>query len=438
MNATVGSTGVARARMTAFQPPQTAGATSSFTSSARTRSQTNRAYSRFAAHALLEHGGDFRAAARELARRYGFSSSPKETREEENPPGAEKRYGAGGGPYFYIRTADPKRVRAPRPLFAHQGISGYIYLGNVAGQTGPGDVGKTTLTLGFIAPRLSRGQLPGIHFEDPVDILIVGDEDDIDEVLTPAFIAGGGDTSRLHFLVYGDEPLVLRRDIKTLRDAAGDYQAKLVYLVQILDHMERDSSYVSMQDVRALLQPFRLLARELDFAGMFAMHPPKGRQTGMARELGGGSGQFTDVPRSGLIVGYHPTEQGRRAFGRGKGNIGRVPPTVSFIIEGGHAVNPATSEVVEVGRIADLREEPNLPAEDLSMRPVKEPEELKKDVIERVMRELGADGDWHTREYAKRACTEAGVGESTFNDRYPRLDFIERRRNGREWRLRDE
>jgi Bifunctional DNA primase/polymerase, N-terminal/AAA domain/Primase C terminal 1 (PriCT-1) len=59
--------------------------------------------------------------------------------------------------------------------------------------------------------------------------------------------------------------------------------------------------------------------------------------------------------------------------------------------------------------------------------------------IERVMRSIGSDGEWHKREEAVQACEDDGVcSENTFKDYFPsQLKFIETKRDGRNtlWRI---
>jgi hypothetical protein len=48
----------------------------------------------------------------------------------------------------------------------------------------------------------------------------------------------------------------------------------------------------------------------------------------------GGSHQINDTARSGLLLGYHPDEYGRRVLARGKGNVGAPSrPPSTFDIE---------------------------------------------------------------------------------------------------------
>jgi hypothetical protein len=91
--------------------------------------------------------------------------------------------------------------------------------------------------------------------------------------------------------------------------------------------------------------------------------------------------------------------------------------------------------------IANPAEDPLLRWQAVRFDPPREQDEPKGDVIERAMRELGADGEWHSRGEAEESCIGAGAGAGTFAARFPKLDFIETEKRSTEkgqevwWRL---
>jgi len=145
------------------------------------------------------------------------------------------------------------------------------------------------------------------------------------------------------------------------------------------------------------------------------------------------------VVRSALVIGWHPAEKDIRVLARRKGNFGRVPPGIVFRIEETAVVNPDSGQVIKVGVITDMVEDPDLRWEELRFTPPTEPGEKTGDVIERVLRELGADGEWRPRKEAESACAAAGVNEKTFANAFSQLGFIETESRGREtwWQLKD-
>ena len=71
--------------------------------------------------------------------------------------------------------------------------------------------------------------------------------------------------------------------------------------------------------------------------GLFGLHPRKAGGDTFA-DVVQESGVFTQLPRLGLLFGYHPEDlelpqdQQRRVILRGKGNVGRNPGALSFRI----------------------------------------------------------------------------------------------------------
>jgi hypothetical protein len=227
-------------------------------------------------------------------------------------------------------------------------------------------------------------------------------------------------------------PLSLVRDIGRLEEIVRDLGAEFIYLDQVLDHFLADSNSHVAADVRQTLGPVRGLARRLEIAAEYTTHPNKLSGARSARDRTGGSGQFVDLPRSMLALGWHPDREGWRAVARGKGNVGRVPPAIAFTIETGFARNPQTGEVIEVGMVGEIEEDHELLAENILPHPPRDREESKVEVFERVMYELGRDGDQHSRDEARAACAGAGIDASYFSNLFAQCEFIERDRKGRE------
>jgi hypothetical protein len=323
-------------------------------------------------------------------------------------------------------------MRSPRWAW-----EGYILAGSLNGLVGPGGAGKGTFMAWMIA-RLTRGELPGSLKGTPATVLVIGDEDAPDEIWTPRIVAAGGDERRVHVLEYDSgAPLSLVRDIGRLEEIIRELGAELVYFDQVLDHFSADDNSHVAKDVRLVLGPIKNLARRLEIAAVYTTHPNKLGGTRSTRDRVGGSGQFVDLPRSMLGLGWHHERDGWRAVARGKGNVGRVPPALAFTIEPGFARNPKTGEVIEVGMVGEIEEDRELLAEDILPHPPREKKEPKVDVVERVMREIGADGEWHTRREAEDACIREGTSAGTFANRFSRLEFIKTEKRGRDawWRL---
>jgi hypothetical protein len=325
-------------------------------------------------------------------------------------------------------------MRSPQWAF-----DGRIRVGKLNSTTGAGGAGKGTFQA-YMFARWTRGELPGCFHGTPIKILIVGDEDSLAEDWTPRVKAAGGDVTRIAYLNYVDGiPLDLVRDIDALEGIVRDGGFSVVHLDQALDHLGHDLNANNQKDVRRGLAPLRGLAGRAEIVAMYSMHSIKSTAPGSVRLLTGGSGQFTDLPRSSLFVGYHPDRPGWRAVGVGKNNARADVPTLVFRIEGVTVTNPRTGEAIETTGVVDLDEDRGVLAEEIDPHPPKEKDEPKASVVERVLAALGSDGEWHTRKEAVTECRQLEVSVRAFEREFPYIGWIERKQEGREtlWRLKD-
>jgi AAA domain len=339
---------------------------------------------------------------------------------------------SNGGPNFSLKQLDAKRMRPTRWLFDLR-----IAVGSLTGLVGVGGAGKGT-TVAWVIAQLTKGWLPGEFRGTPVSAIIVGDEDDIDEVWTPRIVAAGGDEKLVHQLQYDSgRSFQAVRDIDRLDELAMEVGARFIYLDQVLDHFASDTSSHTALDVRQTLDPLKMFARRREVSVAYTQHPNKMGGARAARDFTGGSGQFVDVPRNMLVLGYHPDHEDLRVLARAKGNIGQVPPALTFRIDSSFAVNPETKVAVEVGVVTDMELDHELHSDEVLRHPPKPQEEPKGSVIERVFRIVGSDDGWHSRQQAVNACLNEGVSKSAFDHEFKELDFIDREMRGREvwWKL---
>jgi hypothetical protein len=342
---------------------------------------------------------------------------PKENTEENSEKGS----------LFGVRQLREDRMTAPKWAY-----EGFFTIGSLTALIGVGGAGKGTL-MSYLVAGWTKGTLPGQHHGRPVNVLVVGDEDSPDQVWTPRIVAAGGDVSRVFGLEYkAGVALDIVRHIGELDRFVEEHDIKVVYLDQILDQLHGDLNSHVAHDVRGGLAPLRALAGRRDICVAYTMHPNKGSARGV-RDRAGASGQFTDVARSVLILGYALERPGVRAMARGKGNMGAIPDTLTFTIEGHNVFNPKTGEAIAASVVKNVAVDPDLQAEEISNSPGGPREESKPEVIERVLFDVGGDGKAHLRTEAEKACLDAGVSKSTFAKNYPHLDYIER--VGKEWKL---
>ena len=347
-----------------------------------------------------------------------------------------------GGEFFLIQ-GDLSKIRSPRWAWDRR-----VKLGALNTLVGVGGVGKSTLVRWMLAG-LTRGGLPGNLEGEPTNVLVVGEEDGIQEAWLPAVSAMKGDVKRLYSLGHPkrNQGFDLVVDIDELERLVQEHGIRIVFFDQVLDHVGAEFNAHAAKDVRLALGPIKRLASDLDLAVLYANHPNKIRGDVSLRDRTGGSGQFVDVPRSGLFLGYHPQygsrEQGEhRALVRAKGNVGGVPPAIVFRIEKSFELNPVTGEAVEITIVMDLYEDHELAADDVPPHPPKAAGESKSDQVREAMAEMGADGKWRPRKEAEALARALGAGANTFKDVFRQLqmdEVIETRQAGmeKEWRLRN-
>jgi putative DNA primase/helicase len=198
---------------------------------------------------------------------------------------------------------------------------------------GAEDIGKGTIMC-WIVSKATRGALDGDLHGEPINVLIIGDEDGFETIWVPRLYAAGADLDRVRTLDDGEH-------LDDFRARAGDLsltvdREKIGYIVfdQVLDHVaggENGSGVYNPKHVRQALLPLRRVTGEHGIAATGLLHPVKGRAKSF-RELIAGSHQFNAVSRSSLLLGADPQDEERRVLVRGKGNHSAAPRSFEFRI----------------------------------------------------------------------------------------------------------
>ncbi len=215
---------------------------------------------------------------------------------------------------------------------------GRLALGYLAVWCGAGDIGKSMFAAWTIS-ELTHGQLPGQFRRHSQSALIVCTEDGRDDMWVPRLEAAGADLERVGFLDY-PRGWNLRDGVAWIDRAIDGTDTPLVFVDALMSHMpdaRGGENTRSPTFVRAALQPFADLCKTRKVTGLFGLHPRKAGGDTFA-DVVQESGVFTQLPRLGLLFGYHPDDlelpqdQQRRVILRGKGNVGRNPGALSFRI----------------------------------------------------------------------------------------------------------
>jgi hypothetical protein len=299
--------------------------------------EDGRAYGKFRAFALLNHGGDLSAAADALARRgYGNRKpSAEATAQPQTPPRGRQADGRAAVDESSALETTPLSTLRPRPI---RWLARFrIPLGKVVLFAGDGGHGKSTLTL-HLAACLSRG-LPafGMPAEDCLtgDTLLIQCEDDWADTVIPRLLAMGADMTRIHrqegirgkdgkripFCLAHcqalERTLEARPEIKLVTiDPAGAYIGGVVD-----DH--KDS------ELRSLLGPLAELAARRGVTIVLVKHFSKAPTAKAVSKISGSTG-YVNTVRTGFVVLPDGQDQDRALFLPVKFNIGRRPKGLTY------------------------------------------------------------------------------------------------------------
>lgn len=198
-----------------------------------------------------------------------------------------------------------------------------IPLGILTGLAGWAGIGKSTVTSWAIA-KLTRGEFEGDLKGQPVKVLVVAGEDDIERQLGPRLQVAGADMTLVEVFQPTvtvpsgqsiDTVMQIRDDIATIRALLIETGAKVLVLDPILSFVNGNPN--NQGDVRQQLDPLAALARELNVAIILVMHFKKGN--GIAGEKVSGSHVWRDALRSLLVMAVDQ-ESGYRVVSVDKSN----------------------------------------------------------------------------------------------------------------------
>jgi hypothetical protein len=215
---------------------------------------------------------------------------------------------------------------------------GRLAVGYLAVWCGAGDIGKGMFAA-WVIRAITHGELPGEFRDQPQNALIVCTEDGRDDMWLPRLEAVGADLDRIEFLDY-PRGWNLRDGVSWIDRAITDIEVPLIFIDALMSHMPDPRGSENTRSptfVRAALEPLADLCKARKVTGLFGLHPRKSGGDTFA-DVVQESGVFTQLPRLGLLFGYHPDDielprdQQRRVILRGKGNVGRDPGALSFRI----------------------------------------------------------------------------------------------------------
>lgn len=201
-------------------------------------------------------------------------------------------------------------------------------------------MGKTTVSLDLIS-RFSRGEPLPLESTPPPKLVIgiLSDEDGLADTTVPRLKIAGADLDQICQLtgrtIHGfKRSLTIPDDLAEIGAIIRSEGLGYLHVDPLAAHASKGVDLYVDQDVRAqIMGPLAGLAEETGITIVLVRHPTKA-QTGPAMLRGGGSMGIIGAARFGLMFGHDPHSESTRVIASTKANIGPIPPSLLFKLEG--------------------------------------------------------------------------------------------------------
>jgi hypothetical protein len=218
-----------------------------------------------------------------------------------------------------------------------------IYLNGFNIQLGREGVGKGTQAA-WVATQLMLGKLPGTFEGVPVNVAIIGAEDDFYSQWQMRILASALEEGlqiekaerlfkdRVFRYTMPDGRTPNLNDKVEIMRAAHEDEVKLIYFDSLLDSLPPGTNVWQDASAREGLLPAKEIGEELECAVVGSLHPNKKGES--FDRLVSGARAFNGVSRSSLILEEHPEDDDQRVLLRGKGNYSEKPEPLEWELVG--------------------------------------------------------------------------------------------------------
>lgn len=295
--------------------------------------EAQKAYDKFSVYTFLNHGGDFRKAAREIAEQ-NPEIFPKGGKEDTQTAITNKNEEGT----VMVRLSDVRK----EPI--HWLWKNRIALGKLCLIVGNPGVSKSLFTL-TIAAHVSTGR-PWFIDESECpqgDVIILSAEDEAADTLVPRLEAAGADLTRVHSLEMVRVPtkdgmtervFSVKKDLPRLKEALDkNLETKLIIIDPISSFLDGTDSHANA-DVRGLLSPLSKLASKYKVAVVMISHLNKNSAETNALYRATGSLAFVALARTAFLVVKDNEDKERRLMLELKNNIAKNNPGIAWRIKG--------------------------------------------------------------------------------------------------------
>lgn len=267
-------------------------------------------------------------------------------------------------------------------------------------------VGNEEVGKGFFATwlmsRLTRGALPGVYQQKPINVEIVAYEDSEAEWAKRMHAA---DATTGNWGMFRSEHIPdFREDLDQLVRHWRKHKIKFVYFDQLQDHLGLKTDNYNSKEVRNALMPLQKALTDARVTGLATLHPNKRGES--ARDKIPGAGAFA-VVRSALYMARHPDDDDTCVVLQIKNSRGPKVGGLEFqIVDTPRDYRP-NGRYIRTGVLAHFRAS-SLTVNDLLGT---ERQSAKGEVDRKIKAYLG-DGEWH---YYSDMVNECGLEKYNFN-----------------------
>jgi hypothetical protein len=283
---------------------------------------------KFYAYAVLNHGGDCKAAARALSEA-GYGDKPAATPAELNrqaitPTAVELSMERK----LKVIRGDSVPVRNTYWLWRDR-----FPLGGISLLAGKGGTSKSTLFAQFSA-WLTLGDMKGYFYGSPVNVAYVANEDLIEETIKPRMLAHGADMSRVFFLAVdtpkGEDALRLPYDSQLLTDFINEHGVACTFIDPLSANI--DGKVNDPGEMRRTYQAVSKIAQNTRSSIAGLAHTRKQHAEDIVEALMG-SVEQSNVARSVHGVVMDPDDDGVRLLSCEKLNLANMEALATLRFE---------------------------------------------------------------------------------------------------------
>lgn len=232
-----------------------------------------------------------------------------------------------GDDWFHQASDGGQRASEVRPRRVEWLWHPHIPLGKITLVAGAPGQAKSLFTM-WLAASVSNGT--GLTDRMPGTAVILSAEDDPEDTIVPRLIAAGANLERCWI----EPPGTL--DADRLADLCRREDVRLITVDPITAYLPGTVNSWKAQDVRAALEPLRLLAAEHRLAVVLVQHLNRRNDSDPLARIADSQG-IAQLARSVMVWGPDPADPegdhgGRKALTRAKGNLSRHSDSATFTI----------------------------------------------------------------------------------------------------------